>query len=341
MAFIDTVGGGDTGESLIPGMTGRDAGVSEETETVEERIARLNREQNQAQFEAVQAENRTITEQRRENAFGIIQQFFQRAGLQGLETQVRQLLAEGIESSDAILFRLRDTQQFKTRFAGNAARAAKGLPELDPASYIGLEQSYRSLMAANRLPSGFYDQPEDFQKLIEGDVSPQELQTRINGGFAKVRDADPQVRAEMQRLYGVGSDEQLAAYFLDPERGAQALQREAQAAEIAARGTEQARMKLTASQAEDLARRGFTGEEAKQAFAQRGALEGLYTGMAGEEALTQEQEIGATFGYDVNAQQTLERRRRQRVAEFEAGGGFARTSGSTSGTVETSLGSAQ
>jgi hypothetical protein len=51
--------------------------------------------------------------------------------------------------------------------------------------------------------------------------------------------------------------------------------------------------------------------------------------------------LGATFGYDVQAQQALERRRRQRLAEFEAGGGFARTTGATSGTVETGVGTAQ
>jgi hypothetical protein len=279
--------------------------------------------------------------QRRENAFSIVAAFFQRAGLQGLEAQVRSLLAQGIEDTDAILFNLRDTEQFRTRFKANTARARAGLPELDPATYIGLEQQYASLLRANRLPVGFYDQPDDFNALIEGDVSPQELQSRINEGFAKVRDADPQVRAEMQRLYGVGSDEQLAAYFLDPDKGLAVLEREARAAEIAARGREQARLQLTQAQAEDLARRGITGEEAQRQFMQRGLLEGLYQPMTGEEALTGEQEIGAIFGFDPEAQRRLEQRRAQRVAEFAGGGAFARTTGATSGTVETGVGTAQ
>ena len=72
--------------------------------------------------------------QRRENAFGVINTFLQRAGLQGLEAQIRSLLAQGIEDSDAILFNLRDTEQFRTRFKANTARANRGLPELDPAT---------------------------------------------------------------------------------------------------------------------------------------------------------------------------------------------------------------
>lgn len=304
-------------------------------------LDRLNREQNQRQFEQSQEMANEQSRQSRQNAFEIINSFLSMAKLTGLEQEIRGLLAGGIVDTDAVLFRLRDTQQFKDRFKANAARAAKGLPELDPATYIGLEQQYGALLRANRLPPGFYDDPSDFEKLLEGDVSPQELQVRIQDGFTRVRDTDPQIRAEMQRLYGVGTDEQLAAYFLDPQKGAQALQREAQAAQIAARGKEQAGMTLTAAQAEDLVRRGYTPEDAQRAFAQRGALEGLFNPLAGEQAMTQEKQIGATFGFDVQAQQDLERRRQQRLAEFQAGGQFARTSGATSGTVETGLGQAQ
>jgi len=291
--------------------------------------------------DAATAFAREQTAQRRENAFGIIGSFLQRAGLAGLEGNIRQLLAQGIEDTDAILFSLRDTEQFKTRFKANAARAKKGLPELDPATYIGLEQSYSSLLRANRLPAGFYDQPDDFNALIEGDVSPQELQARISEGFTKVRDSDPEVRRQMQTLYGIGSDEQLAAYFLDPDKGLQALQREAQAAQIAARGREQGGLQLTAAQAEQLVSRGITPEEAQRQFAERGQLAGLYNPLTGETQLTAEQELGATFGYDIAAQQELERRRAQRVGEFQAGGQFARTTGATSGTVETGVGTAQ
>jgi len=278
---------------------------------------------------------------RRENAFAIITTFLQKAGLSGLEKNIRQALSEGIEDTNVILFRLRDTDQFKRRFKANAARERKGLPALDPATYIGLEQAYGDVLRANRLPTGFYDSPDDFNALIEGAVSPAELQSRIQEGFVKVRDADPEVRRQMQRLYRVGSDEELAAYFLDPVKGLEVLQRQARAAEIAARGKESGLLLLEKEQAEELARRGITSEEAQRQFMQRGLLEGLYQPMTGEEALTPEGEIGAIFEYDPVAQRRLAQRRAQRIGEFQAGGQFARTSGATSGTVETGVGLAQ
>lgn len=280
---------------------------------------------------------------RRENAFSIVNAFLQRAGLRGLESNIRGLLAQGIEDTDAILFNLRDTTQFKDRFKANPARAAKGLPELDPATYIGLEQQYATIMRANRLPSGFYDQQNDFQALIEGDVSPAEFQQRIQEGFAKVRDADPQVLNTLRQFYPeVGNDENaLAAYFIDPTRGAQALERQVQAARIGARAREQGGMAIGATSAEELVARGYTPEQAQGVFERVGQLAGLYQEMGGEEALTEAQKVGAAFGYDVAAQQALERRRAQRVGEFQAGGQFARTTGATSGTVETGLGGPQ
>lgn len=313
------------------------------TETEAERIARLDREQRAAEFAATQAAEAAATAARRGNAFGVINTFLQRAGLQGLEAQIRNLLAQGIEDSDAILFQLRDSEQFRTRFKANTARAAKGLPELDPATYIGLEQQYRSVLVANRLPAEFYDSPDDFAKLIEGDVSPSEFQSRIDDGFAKVRDADPQVLNTLRQYYPeVGNSEPaLAAYFIDPARANTALQRQVEAARIGARGREQAGLQFGAATAEELVARGYTAEAAQAAFQRAGQLAGLYQEMGGEQALTQEQKVGAALGFDVQAQQALERRQRQRLAEFQAGGGFARTTGATSGTVETGVGTAQ
>lgn len=281
--------------------------------------------------------------QSRSDAFSRLRTLLNRFGLGELEGAVNNIITSGavdLNDANAIIFAIRDQPAYQRRFAGNAARAKKGLPELDPSSYIGLEESYRQLMQSNGLPTGFYDQLSDFQRLIEGDVSPSELQDRIEQGYRRVRDADPEVKRQMRELYGV-DDNALTAYFLDPEKAAPLLTRQARAAQISARGREQAGLQLTAASAEDLAARGITPEQAQEAFARRGQLEGLYQPLTGEEALTEQEALGATFGYDVQAQQRLERRRAQRVGEFQGGGQFARTSGATSGTVETGVGTAQ
>jgi hypothetical protein len=280
--------------------------------------------------------------QQRTDAFSRLQGLLSRVGLGELEGVVKNIISSGtvdLNDGNAILFAIREQPAYQRRFAGNAARRARGLAELDPSTYVGLEDSYRQLMQSNGLPAGFYDAANDFQKLIEGDVSPQELQERIEQGYRKVQDADPEVKRQMRELYGLG-DTELAAYFLDPDKAATLLTRQARAAQIAARGREQGGLDLTRESAEALAARGITPEEAQAQFAQRGALAGLYNPLAGEEALTQEEELGATFGFDPVARERLERRRAQRVAEFQGGGSFARTTGATSGTVETGIGTA-
>ena len=298
-------------------------------------------------FAAAQAAADTVAAralaQQRTDAFSRLQGLLSRVGLGELEGVVKNIISSGtvdLNDGNAILFAIREQPAYQRRFSGNAARRARGLAELDPSTYVGLEDSYRQLMQSNGLPAGFYDAANDFQKLIEGDVSPQELQERIEQGYRKVQDADPEVKRQMRELYGLG-DGPLAAYFLDPEKSAPILTRQARAAAIAARGREQGGLDLTRESAEALAARGITPEEAQAQFAQRGALAGLYNPLAGEEGLTQEEQLGATFGFDPVAREKLERRRARRVAEFQGGGSFARTTGATSGTIETGIGTAQ
>lgn len=298
--------------------------------------------------QAAQAAQQASLAQSRSDAFSRLRGLLSRFGLSDLEGAVKDIITSGavdLQDANAIIFSIRGQPAYQRRFAANAARVKNGLPELDPATYIGLEESYRQLLQANGLPAGFYDQLTDFKGFIEGDVSPAELQERVEQGYRRVRDADPEVKRQMLELYNV-DEQSLVAHFLDPERArplltASMLTRQAQAAQIAARGKEQANLQLSAASAEDLAARGITPEEAQQAFAQRGQLQGLYQSMAGEQTLTEEQALGATFGYNTEALSTLDRRRRQRLAEFQGGGGFARTTGATSGTVETGAGTAQ
>jgi len=286
--------------------------------------------------------------QARSDAFSRMRALLAQFGLSELEGAVNSIITSGmvdLESPDAIIFALRGEAAYKRRFAANAARLAAGLPELEPSTYVGLEESYRRLLQANGFGTDWYNDQTDFEKWIEGDVSPAELQERINQGYRMVADADPGVKAQMLRLYNV-SDSDLAAYFLDPKRTAPLLTtrqrtRQAQAAGIAARGKEQGGIDLTADEAEELASRGITQEQALERFGEMGTLTGLYEQLTGEEKISRQQQLGATFRYNTKALDAVRKRQRQRLAEFEAGGQFARTSGATSGTVETGAGLAQ
>jgi len=317
-------------------------------ETEQERIARLDREaeddRRKAELDFAQKQADLQTAQRKQDARSTMASVLATYGLGDLADYVyNEIIAKetvNINNPDAIIFAIREQPAYQKRFAGNAARLKKGLSELDPASYIGLENQFRQTLQSNGLPANFYDQADDFQALIEGDVSPSELNERVQQGYRAVADADPAVKEQMKNLYGIGESE-LAAYFLDPQRTAPLLTRQAQAASIAARGLEQGGIQLSGAYAEDLARRGITEQQARAGFGEVGALGELKQTFAGETALSGEQLAGAAFGLDVAAQQELERKRRLRTGEFAGGGSFARTTGETSGSISTSVGKAQ
>lgn len=310
------------------------------TETEGERIARLDRESAE-RIARLDRESRAFAPNK--DAKNTIKAVLATYGLGDLSEYLYDLYAAekvNINNPDALIFAIRDQDAYKTRFAGNIARAKKGLSELDPGSYVALENDFRRLMQSNGLPSGFYDQTDDFTKLIENDVSPSELQDRVQNGFRAVQDADPEVKRQMQELYGV-NEAGLAAYFLDPTKAAPILTRQAEAAKISARAKGLANVQLTALTAEELAARGITQAEAEAGFTKLGLQQGLYTEMAGEQGLTQQQKVGAALGTDINAQTILEQRKSSRLSPFKGGGKFTSTTGQTSGTTESGLNVAQ
>lgn len=242
---------------------------------------------------------------------------------------------------DDVGFVLRDEPAFQKRFPANNTRLKAGLPVYSISQYLRLENDILAEMRNKGLPSGFYDDPAtDLQGFIANDVSPAEISRRIDQGFRAVKEADPQVVQEFQRLYGV-SEGELAAYFLDPEKmrpqfDSRAAQRQAQAAQIAAQATIQSQMGLTAAEAEQLVTAGITAEQAQAGFGQIGTTQELLgSTLQGEQALTREEIISGTFGTRAEAAQRIATRRRQRQAAFEAGGGFAGM-----GQAQTALGTA-
>ena len=241
---------------------------------------------------------------------------------------------------DAILYAMRQRPEYQERFKANTERVKNGLSELDPSTYLALENDFKQVMRANGLPPGFYDDDDDLAALIAGDTSPAEVQRRIEDGYNAVQLADPQVKAQMYNLYGV-DDSQLVAYFLDPTRGESVLRRQTRAAQISAESKNLANIQLTMTQAQQLADAGVTQKEAQKGFGEIAQLGELVQTFAGETALSSEQLVGGRFGLDAEAQKELARKVKMRTGEFAGGGSFARTTGETSGSITTSVGKAQ
>jgi hypothetical protein len=260
-----------------------------------------------------------------QSAYDVIAKLLAGYGLSELSGFVNDLVfKENVLNTDIIYGRVKETAEYAKRFAGNEARRRAGFNVLSEEAYIGQENTYRQLLRTAGLPAGFYDSNEDFTAFISGDVSPSELNTRINDGYNAVKNSDPQVIAEMQRLYGV-DDSQLAAYFLDPVKATPILVRQAQASQISAQATRQANAQITAQQAEQLAIEGITTQQAQAGFATIGQAQELFNPLAGEQGvgMTQQEQIGAVFSTDAAAAQRLRKKQAERTAAFQGGGGFA------------------
>lgn len=262
-----------------------------------------------------------------ESAYDIIRRTLERYNLQGLTQFVSDLVfKENIADPNILEGRLRETDQYRQRFAGNEARRRAGLNVLSEAEYIATENAYRDLFRISGLPVDMYTDKTVTDALISGGVSPEEAGARIREAYDAVAQADPEVVSEMRRLYNI-DEGTLASYFLDPVRTRDVLVQQARAATIAGQARQEGIM-IGAGTAEELARRGVSGQEAEQGFqaiAQGGEIFGLTAeeATAGEQAFSLEEQIGAVFGSNAAAQQRLRQRARRRQAQFEAGGGFA------------------
>ena len=225
----------------------------------------------------------------------------------------------GASTIDDIGIQLRESEAFRRRFGANEARRAANKPAYSVSQYLQLESSYRQVLNAAGMPKDFYTDRTDIESFITNDISPDEVQYRVQQGYAAVKNADPAVVNELKTLYGL-DDGTLAAYFIDPNRTKDAVVRSARAAEVAAQARKQANIGLSAAQAEELVLGGVTEQQAQQAFGDVRALQELTNPLGGEEALTQQELIQGVTGVNAAAQQRVAKTARRRQAAFQTGG---------------------
>lgn len=165
-----------------------------------------------------------------QNAYQAMVGMLHQWGLDSLAPDVLKFLQNGYDQT-AIGFLLQDTDAYKQRFAGNEVRRKQGLPVLSPQDYLNTEASYRQIMRSNGMPEGFYDQPSDFAQFIGSDVSPVELNNRVNLAVDAAHRLDDSTKQVFKDWYGLEPDH-LAAYFLDKNRAMPLLQTTARATAI-------------------------------------------------------------------------------------------------------------
>jgi hypothetical protein len=186
-------------------------------------------------------------------------------GLETLAPKVIDFVNQGF-IGDTILLKLQETPEYKTRFSGNEARLKAGLAPLDPQTYLGLENSYRSILRNAGVPQGFYDTADDFSTFIANDVAPAELKQRTDIAELSLNGADSFYTNSLQQMYGITKGDMLA-YVLDPQRALPFINRQVQAAQFGAEAARQG-LQATTPMAETYAGLGVTQQQARQGFEQ-------------------------------------------------------------------------
>jgi hypothetical protein len=228
-----------------------------------------------------------------------------------------------VQNPDALFGAVRNNPIYIERFKGNAIRIKNGYAPLSEAQYILQEQGYSTALKNLGMPKGFYDTKTDFANIMGNDIDIQEFSDRLGQGYKMVANAPPEVVKQLKMMVPDITDANLAAYFLDPAKSVTQIEQMARAANIAAQGKTAGGIQLTSEQAQSLSLAGVSTETAQQKFAQIGQQAGLYRPLQGEQAITQEEILAGTFTNDQAAAQRIARRKRERTAGFEAGGGFA------------------
>jgi hypothetical protein len=275
----------------------------------------------------------------RKSAFSILKEEFERYGLGDLVGDVESLARQGLSASEYSM-ELRKLPTYKERFKANEARINSGLRALSEAEYVSLEDQYQQVMRQYGLPKSFYStgkmgrQPE-LEKFISGDVSPVELEDRVQLAVDRVKNAAPEVIDALTTYYGGPggiSQSNLVAYVLDPERALPEIKRKIQAAEIGA-AAQVAGATVGSMRAEELASRGVTQQQAQQGYQtiaeltpQAGKLANIYGGEQYDQ-IAAEQEV---FGLSGAASA---RRKRQRLSGLEQGQ-FSQQTGLSAGALE-------
>lgn len=225
-------------------------------------------------------------------------------------------------TQNEILIEFRARPEHKARF-GVFHKLAGTQFAISEAEQLATEEAYRSLMRAYGLPEGFWDQPEDFEDLMVKRVSPTELRDRLEAGVEDLYNADPVILDELARR-GLTVGESLAGY-LNPDRALPALEKAQRASRIGAEARRTQWGMLGLETAADLDAIGVTQSQAREGFSTLARESELFTGLTGtnETGISQRDQVGAQFLGDATARRAIERRRRQRLGVFEAGGGVA------------------
>jgi len=282
-------------------------------------------------------------EQQRQSAISWLAQTLTSFGLSGMAGAIDSLVQEWGTNTDVISLKLKDTSQYKERFAGLLALQQKGVTDVaNEAQYIQLESQYRQAFRENGLQNFLGDAGSSTERSKIADIvskfslSVNEVRDRISDAQRVAANTPQEVKDAFARYYGVDSS-QLVQYALDPQRTADIINRQANAA-MAGGIAAQSHLGIGSTTAELVAGQAGTGDiqvgQLRNQFVDAAQVRDATKRLAAIENtdLTDDESVQASLALDAEAQKKvtgLQSRERAR---------FGGSSATVKGTLSRNLG---
>lgn len=226
-------------------------------------------------------------------------------GLEELNAPMEEMLHAG-DDAEVIPLKLRETEPYKKRFAGNLERIKAGLPALSEAEYLTTETALKGVVR-RYLGAGQYDTKEHLDRWMAADRSPQELNDLLGRHRDKVAErAQARIEVSPGQFMTVGeawtqagfTPQQALLAALDPKMDESTLRRQQDVYGMGAEAFKAYKdpAALNRTRLADLVQRGVDTDDAGRAFqdvAGREQNEGFLARLAGEDLSRTEQEDAA------------------------------------------------
>lgn len=251
-------------------------------------------------------------------------------GLGALADWAWQKLLNGETVQQILIIDAPQTDAYKARFPAIAKLAAQGVA-ITPGDYVNYEKQAMAKFQQAGLVGTQWDSPTGIDNLIASQVSPDELQSRLNLVTSAVTQAPAEARQYLQDNFGISHGD-LMNYFLDPHGALPDLQMKAQAAQIGGAAKSAGFGYLDVQKALNLAAMGVTGGQAQAGFGKI-ATEGELTQNLGDGtgSVSRDTLVDATLGGNGQAALAAQRVAEGRVARFQSGGTYAANQNGVSG----------
>jgi len=169
-----------------------------------------------------------------------------------------------VESGDAALAlaTVRQSEAYERQFPG--LRRDDGSIRMTELEYMGAKDAFATTLLSVGVNPDYFDNL--FSTLVEGEVSPREMNDRVESAYQAILQFAPELREFYATNYGIGmSDEAIVASFLDPAVGEEILSQRVAVSQIGAAASSKG-FDIDFSLAEQLFGLGTTEGEARQTF---------------------------------------------------------------------------